>query len=54
MRDKLLNILFEKSFRYDPDKGFLLSSGAKSDMYVDAKKTVLSAEGMVAYRKAPL
>ncbi|HZX36190.1 MAG TPA: orotate phosphoribosyltransferase [Thermodesulfobacteriota bacterium] len=47
MRDKLLNILFEKSFRYDPDKGFLLSSGAKSDMYVDAKKTVLSAEGMV-------
>ena len=47
MRDKLLNILFEKSFRYDPDKGFLLSSGAKSDMYVDAKKTVLSTEGMV-------
>ncbi|MFZ3072607.1 MAG: orotate phosphoribosyltransferase [Thermodesulfobacteriota bacterium] len=47
MRDKLLNILYEKSFRYDPDKGFLLSSGAKSDIYVNAKNTVLSAEGMV-------
>lgn len=45
--ENLLHILYERSFRYDPQFGFLLSSGAKSDMYVDAKKTVLSAEGMV-------
>lgn len=43
---ELLNILFEKSFRYDPSFGFKLASGTKSDIYVDVKKTVLSPEGM--------
>ncbi len=45
-KDKLLSILFERSFRYDPDMGFTLASGKKSDVYVDVKKTVLSGEGM--------
>ena len=44
--DKLLKILFEKSFKYDPDFGFTLASGAKSDIYVDVKRTVLSSEGI--------
>ncbi|MFQ5736190.1 MAG: orotate phosphoribosyltransferase [Thermodesulfobacteriota bacterium] len=42
----LLDILYVRSFKYDPDKGFTLSSGAKSDVYIDVKKTALSAEGM--------
>jgi orotate phosphoribosyltransferase len=46
MREKLLKIIFEKSFRFDPDFGFKLASGAKSDVYIDVKKTVLSSEGM--------
>ncbi len=44
--DKLLEILFEKSFRYDPECGFRLASGRSSDIYVDVKKTVLSAVGI--------
>jgi orotate phosphoribosyltransferase len=43
---RLLEILKAKSFRYDPDFGFTLASGKKSDIYVDVKKTVLSPEGM--------
>jgi orotate phosphoribosyltransferase len=46
MRDKLIEILYRKSFRYDPAFGFTLVSGRKSDIYVDVKKTVLSSEGM--------
>ena len=46
MREKLLKIIFENSFCFDPDFGFKLASGAKSDVYIDLKKTVLSAEGM--------
>jgi orotate phosphoribosyltransferase len=42
----LLEVLYARSFKYDKEKGFLLSSGARSDFYIDAKKTVLSAEGM--------
>jgi orotate phosphoribosyltransferase len=42
----LLNILYLRSFQYDPDKGFTLSSGQKSDVYIDVKKTALSAEAM--------
>ncbi|MDH4227077.1 MAG: orotate phosphoribosyltransferase [Deltaproteobacteria bacterium] len=45
--EKLLKLLYRNSFKYDPDKGFTLSSGKKSDIYVDAKKTVLTAEGIV-------
>lgn len=42
----LLDIMFARSFKYDPDKGFTLSSGAKSDVYIDAKQTVMSADAM--------
>ncbi|MBI5642327.1 MAG: orotate phosphoribosyltransferase [Deltaproteobacteria bacterium] len=42
----LLEILYVRSFKHDPENGFTLTSGKKSDVYIDAKKTVLSAEGM--------
>ncbi len=42
----LLETLYTRSFKFDPEKGFTLSSGQKSDVYIDVKKTVLSAEGM--------
>ncbi len=44
----LLDTLYTRSFNFDSEKGFTLSSGQKSDVYIDAKKTVLSAEGMEA------
>ncbi len=47
MLEELLKILYERSFRYDPDHGFLLSSGRKSDIYIDAKKTLLSPDGLL-------
>ena len=41
-RQRLKEILLEKSYR----KGeFTLTSGKKSDFYVDVKQTSLSAEG---------
>lgn len=46
-KKRLLEILYEKSFRYDPAGGFRLASGRKSHVYIDSKKTVLSAEAMV-------
>ena len=52
MPDSLLKILLKNSFRYDPSGGFLLSSGKKSDVYIDAKKTVLSSGGMVLTGRA--
>jgi len=42
----LLDIIYAKSFLYDPEEGFTLSSGQKSDVYIDAKKTVLNSIGM--------
>jgi len=45
-KQHLLEILLVRSFRYDPDKGFTLASGEKSDVYIDVKKTALSPEGM--------
>lgn len=42
----LLDILYLRSFIFDPEKGFTLSSGKKSDVYIDARRTTLSAEGM--------
>lgn len=45
-KQDLLDILYTKSFLYDPNKGFTLSSGAKSDVYIDVKKTVLCSIGM--------
>jgi len=42
----LLEILYARSFQYDPDFGFTLASGKKSDVYIDVKKTALSSEAM--------
>ncbi|MFQ5442397.1 MAG: orotate phosphoribosyltransferase [Thermodesulfobacteriota bacterium] len=42
----LLEALYVRSFMYDPDEGFLLSSGQKSDMYIDVKRTVYSSTAM--------
>ncbi len=50
--NELLEILYRRSFRYDPDHGFKLSSGGTSDIYIDVKKTVLSAEGIMLVGKA--
>ncbi|MEE9613429.1 MAG: orotate phosphoribosyltransferase [Thermodesulfobacteriota bacterium] len=44
-KQALLKLLYERSFRYDSAKGFVLASGTKSDIYVDVKKTVLSPPG---------
>jgi orotate phosphoribosyltransferase len=45
-RTGLLEILYARSFMYDPENGFLLASGKRSDVYIDVRKTALSAEGM--------
>ncbi|MEK7773416.1 MAG: orotate phosphoribosyltransferase [Deltaproteobacteria bacterium] len=45
-KKELLDILYAKSFRYDPEKGFTLTSGKKSDVYIDAKRTALSSHAM--------
>jgi orotate phosphoribosyltransferase len=46
MPQALLNLIYKRSFRYDPDGGFMLSSGKKSDVYIDVKKTLYNPEGM--------
>lgn len=45
-KEALLEILYVRSFIFDDKEGFLLSSGQRSNVYIDAKKTTLSAEGM--------
>ncbi|MBI5562989.1 MAG: orotate phosphoribosyltransferase [Deltaproteobacteria bacterium] len=42
----LLEILYVRSFQHDPEGKFQLSSGKTSDVYIDAKKTMMSSEGM--------
>lgn len=44
-KKELLDILYTKSFRYD-EAGFTLTSGKKSNYYVDVKKTALSSVAM--------
>lgn len=41
----LLHTLYSKSFKYS-EEGFTLSSGKKSNVYIDVKKTALSAVAM--------
>lgn len=45
MKEKLINILVEKSLKVAPTPTFKLASGAISDTYIDCKKTTLTAEG---------
>lgn len=44
-KKELLDILYTKSFKYD-EAGFTLTSGKKSNYYIDVKKTALSAVAM--------
>jgi orotate phosphoribosyltransferase len=45
LKTRLLKLLFQKSFKQNPDPVFRLSSGRMSPYYVDAKKTTLDPEG---------
>ena len=45
-RERLLQLLREKSFRYSPDKPFKLVSGRVSPYYIDCRPTTHSAEGL--------
>ncbi len=45
-REKLMDLLVERSFHYDPSCPFKLRSGKMSDVYIDAKAVTLTAEGM--------
>jgi orotate phosphoribosyltransferase len=45
-KQSLIEALYVRSFMYDPDCGFELSSGKKSDVYIDAKRTVYSSVAM--------
>ncbi len=45
-KQNLLEALYVRSFMYDPDCGFTLSSGEKSEVYIDTKRTVYNSIGM--------
>lgn len=45
-KQNLLEALYIRSFMYDPDCGFTLSSGEKSEVYIDSKRTVYNSLGM--------
>ncbi len=51
-REKLLDLLVKRSFRYDPSKPFRLRSGRMSDVYIDAKAVTLTAQGMALVGEA--
>jgi orotate phosphoribosyltransferase len=45
-RERLRQLLKEKSFRYSPEKPFKLVSGRLSPYYIDCRPTTHSAEGL--------
>jgi orotate phosphoribosyltransferase len=45
-KQRLLQLLKEKSFRYSPDAPFKLTSGRESPYYVDCRPVTHSAEGL--------
>ncbi len=47
IKKRLLEILYERSFKYDPECGFVLASGKRSNVYIDSKRTVLYSGAMV-------
>ncbi len=49
-KEKLKRMIKEKGFMYDP-KGFTLSSGKKSNYYVDCRKVTFDPEGMLLSSK---
>jgi orotate phosphoribosyltransferase len=46
MKQELIRILCEKSFKYSPEPSFKLVSGKMSQFYVNCKPTTLSPRGM--------
>ncbi len=46
MKQELISLLCEKSFKYTPEPSFKLVSGRMSRFYVNCKPTVLSPRGM--------
>jgi orotate phosphoribosyltransferase len=46
MKQELIRILCEKSFKYSPEPNFKLVSGKMSQFYVNCKPTTLSPRGM--------
>jgi orotate phosphoribosyltransferase len=46
MKNRLAEIIIERSFKYSKDEPFTLSSGKKSHFYFDCKPTTLDPEGM--------
>lgn len=46
MKDELIALLCEKSFKYTPEPSFKLVSGRLSSYYVNCKPTTLSPRGM--------
>jgi orotate phosphoribosyltransferase len=47
MRQELLELLVEKSFKYSKDAEFKLASGKQSNYYVDCKKVTLNSKGLL-------
>ncbi len=47
MREKLLKLLVEKSFKYSEEPIFKLASGKTSNYYIDCKKVTLNSEGLL-------
>lgn len=45
-RDRLANLIIEKSFQYREDPPFILTSGKRSNYYFNCKPTTLHPEGM--------
>lgn len=45
-KERLLNIIVERSFKYSEIPIFKLASGKMSNYYIDCKKTALLSEGM--------
>ena len=45
LRQKLVALLLEKSFRYSPEPVFKLASGKMSTYYIDCRKTTHSCQG---------
>ena len=46
MKERLAEIIIERSFKYSADEPFTLSSGKKSHYYFDCKPTTLDPEAM--------
>ncbi len=49
---RLMDLLLERALLYDPEKGFLLSSGKRSTYYFDCKRVTLAAEAVLLIGEA--